>query len=81
MGYFNNINLVNFRNFKNYSLDFSCNCNVFYGKNGSGKTNILEAISILSKGKGLRKDKISNMIKKSCEKFKIKSDFQNNEII
>jgi len=54
---------------------------VFYGKNGSGKTNILEGISLLSKGRGLRKDKFSNIIKKNCEKFIIKSDFKSEDII
>ena len=81
MGYFNSIDLINFRNFESYSLSFSKNCNVFYGKNGSGKTNILEGISLLSKGRGLRKDKFSNIIKKNCEKFIIKSDFKSEEII
>ncbi len=81
MGYFNGIDLVNFRNFENYSISFSKNCNVFYGKNGSGKTNILEGISLLSKGRGLRKDKFINIIKKNCDKFIIKSDFKNEEII
>ena len=81
MGYFNNIDLINFRNFKEYSISFSKNCNVFYGKNGSGKTNILEGISLLTKGRGLRKDKFKNIIKKNCEKFIIKSDFQSEEII
>ena len=61
-------------------MDFSSNCNVLYGKNGSGKTNILESISLFSKGRGIRKDKISNIIKKNCEKFIIKSDFRNKEI-
>ena len=81
MGYFNSIDLINFRNFENYSVSFSKNCNVFYGKNGSGKTNILEGISLLSKGRGLRKDKYSNIIKNGCEKFIIKSDFKSEEII
>jgi len=72
LGYFNSIDLINFRNFDDYSLSFSKNCNVFYGKNGSGKTNILEGISLLSKGRGLRKDKFTNIIKKNCEKFIIK---------
>ena len=81
MGYFNSIDLINFRNFESYSLSFSKNCNVFYGKNGSGKTNILEGISLLTKGRGLRKDKFKNIIKKNCEKFIIKSDFQSEEII
>ena len=80
MGYFNSINLINFRNFENYSISFSKNCNVLYGKNGSGKTNILEGISLLSKGRGLRKDKFANIIKKNSEKFIIKSDFKIEEI-
>ncbi len=54
---------------------------MFYGKNGSGKTNILEAISLFSKGRGLRKDKFFNIIKNDCEKFTIKSDFKNKETI
>ena len=81
MGYFNSIDLINFRNFKDYSINFSKNCNVFYGKNGSGKTNILEGISLLSKGRGLRKDKFANIIRKNCKKFIIKSDFKSEEII
>ena len=81
MGYFNSIDLINFRNFKDYSISFSKNCNVFYGKNGSGKTNILEGISLLTKGRGLRKDKLANIIKKNCDKFIIKSDFKSEEVI
>ena len=81
MGYFKGIDLINFRNFEEYSLSFSKNCNVFFGKNGSGKTNILEGISLLSKGRGLRKDKFVNIIKKNCDKFIIKSDFESDEIV
>jgi len=81
LGYFNSIDLINFRNFKDYSISFSKNCNVFYGKNGSGKTNILEGISLLSKGRGLRKDKFVNIIRKNCDKFIIKSDFKIEEIV
>ncbi len=81
MGYFSSIELINFRNFEHYSLSFSENCNVFYGKNGSGKTNILEGISLFSKGRGLRKDKFANIIKKDCKNFIIKSDFTSEEVI
>jgi DNA replication and repair protein RecF len=81
LGYFSGIDLINFRNFENYTISFSKNCNVFFGKNGSGKTNILEGISLLSKGRGLRKDKFANIIKKNCDKFIIKSDFKSEEII
>ena len=33
------------------------------GKNGAGKTSILEALSIFSNGKGLRNSKFSEMVK------------------
>ncbi len=64
MGYFKNIKLNCFRNFNEFQLEFSDKCNVFYGKNGCGKTNLLEALSLCIKGRGIRKDKITNFIKK-----------------
>ena len=75
MAYFKNIKLSNFRNFKGLNLNFSKKCNVFYGSNGCGKTNLLEAISIFSKGRGLRKDKIFNFIKKNEELFSNDANF------
>ena len=81
MGHFKNINLINFRNFNNYTLNFSDNCNVLFGQNGFGKTNILEGISLISKGRGIRKDKYLDIIKKNKDKFLIESNFQHNEII
>ncbi len=56
---FNKINidslsLRNFRNYKSIDFEFKSNFTVFTGENGIGKTNILEAISFLSPGKGLR---------------------------
>ena len=80
MGNFKNINLVNFRNFENNSFSFSNNCNVLFGQNGSGKTNILEAISLFSKGRGIRKDKITNIIKKNYEKFILISQYEHKKI-
>ncbi len=68
MGYFKNIKLNYFRNFNELSLEFSEKCNIFYGKNGCGKTNLLEALSLCTKGRGIRKDKIINFVKKN-EKF------------
>ena len=80
MGNFQNIDLKNFRNFNSYNQEFSKNCNVFFGHNGSGKTNLLEAISLFSKGRGLRKDKICNIIKKNNDNFIINSKFYFEEI-
>lgn len=55
--YIMNIEFVQLRNFRNYEeLSFSPSpgINVIYGKNGSGKTNIIEAIHYLSLGKSHR---------------------------
>ncbi len=80
MAYFKNIKLNNFRNFKTLNLEFSKKSNVFYGPNGSGKTNLLEAISIFSKGKGIRKDKIFNFIKKNEEFFSNDASFIDKDV-
>ena len=81
MGYFTNIDLINFRNFEIFNHEFSKNCNVFFGKNGSGKTNLLESISMFSKGRGIKKDRLSNIIKTDQKNFMIKSNFNNNDVI
>ncbi|GHT22153.1 hypothetical protein AGMMS4957_12000 [Bacteroidia bacterium] len=39
-----NIQLSNYRNFKNYSIDFGTETTIFIGKNGTGKTNLITAI-------------------------------------
>ena len=62
MIYLKNISLNNYRNFLNKSFSFENSCNVIVGDNGSGKTNILESISLFDKGRGFRKEKISNLI-------------------
>ncbi len=46
--------LRNFRSHQNLKLDFDLNFIFFSGPNGIGKTNILEAISLFSPGRGLR---------------------------
>ena len=75
--------IKNFKSYKSYSLtlDKKFKHIVIYGQNGVGKTNLLEAISLFSKGRGLRKDKLTNIIKKNQEKFILKSNFNNEEII
>ncbi|MEO0272741.1 MAG: DNA replication and repair protein RecF [candidate division WOR-3 bacterium] len=49
------ISLVGFRNFKNFDFEFSNGVNLITGPNGSGKTNILEAIAYISQGKSFRR--------------------------
>lgn len=52
--YIERLILDNYRNFSNLELTFNNNIIVIIGENGSGKTNILESISLFSPGKGLR---------------------------
>ena len=55
--YLKKLNLKRFRNHFNLNLVLPNSPVLIYGENGCGKTNILEAISLLSPGKGLRKSK------------------------
>ena len=48
------IRLANFRNFKERLLNFSSGTSVIIGPNASGKTNVLEAVYLLSFGKSFR---------------------------
>lgn len=51
----------NFRSYKRLALSFSSRFVVFYGENGAGKTNILEAISLFSSSRGLRKSPVADL--------------------
>ena len=56
-----NLTLVNFRNYRFLRLGVDTPFVVLSGENGSGKTNILEALSFLSQGRGLRNAKLSEI--------------------
>ena len=60
--YIKKVSLRNFRNHRNLNLNLKNSSILIYGGNGSGKTNILEAISLLNQGKGLRKANIENFL-------------------
>ena len=60
--YIEKLSLKNFRNHENLNLNLENTSILIYGGNGCGKTNILEAISLLSQGKGLRKANIENFL-------------------
>ena len=47
--------LTDFRNYASLALDLKPGMVVFSGENGAGKTNLLEAISLLTPGRGLRR--------------------------
>ncbi|QKX01407.1 DNA replication/repair protein RecF [Wolbachia endosymbiont of Cruorifilaria tuberocauda] len=59
--YIKKLKLNNFRNHSSFRLDLSNDSVVIFGQNGIGKTNILEAISLLAKSNGMKKAKASEM--------------------
>jgi len=56
------ISLQNFRNYEKRTFNFSPNVNLVVGSNTLGKTNLLEAIYLLSSGGSFRAKKIEEMV-------------------
>lgn len=75
------INLYNFRNYRKISLQLGQKMNILIGQNAQGKTNILEAISILSLTKSHRGGVEPNLIKMGEEKAILKARVKNNKIL
>ena len=71
-----NIEFNNFRNLKNFKTSFDDKLNILFGDNGCGKTNILEGISLIAKGRGIRNSNIANFIKKEEDNFLIKNNLE-----
>ena len=55
------ITLADFRNHAETVLDGATGLNLLVGSNGAGKTNVLEAISLLAPGRGLRRAQLAEM--------------------
>lgn len=70
------LQLVAFRNFDNIALDIEENINIFLGKNGEGKTSLLEAIGMLSMPKSFRTSNTDDMIKFSSDYFRVVGEFE-----
>ena len=58
-----NLQLINFRNYSKFDLDFTGQPTIFVGPNGAGKSNILEAILLLSTTKSARVEQENEIIK------------------
>tara|TARA_B100000989_G_scaffold240948_1_gene187831 strand:+ start:977 stop:2065 length:1089 start_codon:yes stop_codon:yes gene_type:complete len=71
-----NIEFKNYRNLNNFKTSFHNKLNILFGNNGCGKTNILEGISLIAKGRGIRNSNISDLIKKEKENFYIKNNLE-----
>lgn len=57
----NRLTLTDFRNYQFLRLNIEKNIIIIHGENGSGKTNILEAISFLTPGRGIRGARLADI--------------------
>lgn len=73
------IQLNKFRNFQNLKTEFSPNVNIFYGNNGSGKTNLLESIFVLCLGRSHRAATESVLIKKGEDYYRIEGNINKDD--
>jgi DNA replication and repair protein RecF len=65
------LEITNFRNLTQVVIGLSSVINIFYGKNGSGKTSLLEAIYHLSSGKSFRTSSFQRVIQNGKNQFSI----------
>lgn len=64
MAWIKTLKLQSFRSYETEEvIDLKAGFIVFFGKNGAGKTNILEAVSLLSPGRGLRGARLTDLQK------------------
>lgn len=59
----NALSLINFRNFESTQIQFNERLNIIIGDNGQGKTNIIEALYLLTEGDSFRYSKNENLIR------------------
>lgn len=57
------ISLMNFRGYKKKTFRFDDEVNVIYGGNGAGKTNLMEAVNLLSVGQSFKAGRTEEMIR------------------
>ena len=75
-----NLKLLNFRNYKKLELNFSPNKNIIIGKNGMGKTNIVEAIYVLALTKSFRGQTDMVLINSQENLLRIEGDIKSSFI-
>lgn len=74
-----NLKLINYRNYEQLEISFSDTLNIIYGNNGSGKSNLIEAIYLLALTKSFRTNNEINLIRKGCKYTNIKGKIITNE--
>lgn len=73
------VSLSHFRNLVDQKLEFSPKINIIDGKNGSGKSSLIESIYYLSVGKSFRSSKLDSIIEHSASSFTLFSVIEDDQ--
>ena len=73
------LELSDFRNYNELSINLSSGTNILFGDNAQGKTNILEAIYLSATTKSHKGSKDSDIIRFGCEEAHIRTILSNND--
>ncbi len=78
--YIKRLELKNFRNYDSQKLVFTPGINVFFGENGTGKTNILESIYWTAMARSFRTSEDAILVKQGRQNTQITIDAVDNDI-
>ncbi|MDO5725783.1 MAG: DNA replication/repair protein RecF [Tissierellia bacterium] len=76
-----NLRLRNFRSYEEFYFEPKRGINIIVGKNASGKTNLLESIYTLLKGKSFRTNRDRELINFSKDFFEIKGELDIDSLL
>ena len=74
------LSVNHFRNFESTEIKFNDRLNIIIGDNGQGKTNIIEALYLLSEGESFRYSKNENLIQLKHPQALIRADILHNDL-
>ena len=77
--YISRLALDHYRSWEHCVLDFEPGINILQGANGLGKTNIVEAVEVLSTGSSHRTSSSLPLIEKGCTSATIRANVEDDE--
>src|SRR3982074_1378435 len=78
VGAYRTLTLHNFRSYTEYAAEFTDGVMIVVGPNGSGKTNLLEALYVLSHGSSFR-GADRDMVQRGAEWFRLEATYDGLE--
>lgn len=78
--YIDDLKLIDYRNYTDLYIEFNKGINLLIGQNGQGKTNMVEAITLMSIGRSFRTNKDKDLIRFGRENLYCALSFVKNGI-